>query len=186
MITELIKSSRLRVWLAIVGSGTLLLGTAYAMVQQSTRLSADDLPLQTAQTAKHQLEAGAEPTMVVPAVKTELRTDATIFLAVTDSSQKVLANSATLDNQPTLPPQGTFDYTAKHGSDHFTWQPVSGVREATRIIKYKDGFIVAGQSLKPYEDRVGTYGLLAVTGWLAMAIWSYVLILLPSKKPTAI
>ena len=182
MIKELLASSRWRIWLAIVGTGTLVLLTAYAMVQQATRLSADDLPLQTAELARYQLDQSASPESFVPATKTDLRQDSTVFMTITDKNEKVLASNAELDGQPTLPPQGTFDYTAQHGTDHFTWQPENGVRLATRIITYKNGYIVTGQSLGPFENRIGTYGLLAAAGWLAIALWSYVLIVLPNKK----
>ena len=51
---ELWDKPQKRVWLAIVGSSTLILAAAYAMAQQTTRQAADDLPLATAQTIKHE------------------------------------------------------------------------------------------------------------------------------------
>ena len=183
MIKRLLSSASWRVWLAIVGSGTLIIGTAYVTVQQSTRLSAQDLPLQTAQTIKHQLDSGAAPQSVIPATPTNLSSDATVFVTIADSQYKIVASSSSLDGQPTLPPQGTFDYTRSHGSDHFSWEPLSGVRQATQMLAYKNGFIITGQSLKPYENRINTYGILALAGWLAMVMWSFLLIMLPSKKP---
>jgi hypothetical protein len=183
MISKLLKNTNWRIWLAIVGSGTLIIGTTYTMVQQSTRLSAQDLPLQAAQTAKHQLESGTSAQSVAPITSTDLASDSTIFVTITNAQHKILASNARLEGQPTLPPEGTFDYTASHGTDHFSWEPLSGVRQATQMLTYKDGFIITGQSLKPYENRINTYGLLAIAGWLAMVIWSFVLILLPSKKP---
>lgn len=182
-MSKLLGSSPLRAWLAIVGVATLVLGAAYAMVQQSTRLSADDLPLTTAQTAKQELQNGSDPKDVVPSLKTDLRSDVSTFVIVTDSSQHVLASSAVLDGQTPLPPKGVFSFTNTHGTDHFTWEPTSGVRMATRIVKYgtspNDGFIIAGQSLDPYEDRISTYSWIALAAWLASLAWSYLLILLP-------
>ena len=54
-----LRSDSIRLWLAVVGAATLVLGAAYTMVQQSTRLAANDLPLQTAQNIRHQLANGA-------------------------------------------------------------------------------------------------------------------------------
>jgi len=177
---------QLRLWIAIVGVATLIIGSSYAMVQQSTRLSADDLPLTTAQVAKQELQSGSNPKDIVPALKTNLRTDSSVFTIITDSSKHVLASSATLDGQTPLPPNGVFSFTNTHGSDHFTWQPQSGVRLATRVIGYgknpNDGFIITGQSLKQYEDRIATYTYIALAAWLAVLAWSYLLLLLPRPR----
>jgi hypothetical protein len=182
----LLENMQLRVWLAIAGVATLIIGSTYAMVQQSTRLSADDLPLTTAQVAKQELQSGSNPKDIVPALKTDLRTDSSVFTIITDSSKHVLASSATLDGQTPLPPNGVFGFTAQHGTDHFTWQPLNGVRLATRVIPYgKDpnaGFIVTGQSLKQYEDRISTYTYIALAAWLAVLAWSYLLLLLPRTR----
>lgn len=172
-----------RAWLAIVGTATLVLGAAYAMAQQSTRLSADDLPLTTSQVAKQELQNDSNPKDVVPTLKTDLRYDASVFMIITDSTQHVLASSAVLDGQTPLPPSGVFSFTNTHGSDHFTWEPTSGVRVAARVTKYgqgaDSGYIIAGQSLKPYESRISTYTWIALAAWLASVAWSYLLILLP-------
>jgi len=172
-----------RAWLAIVGVATLILGASYAMVQQSTRLSADDLPLTTAQVAKQELQNGSDAKDVVPTLKTNLRFDTSVFMVITDSSQHILASSAVLDGRTPLPPNGAFSFTNVHGTDHFTWQPTDGVRLATKVTKYgkspNDGYIITGQSLKPFEDRISTYTWIAVAAWLAAIAWAYLLLLLP-------
>ncbi len=155
------------------------------MAQQSARLGADDLPLTTAQTAQKLLESGEQPSDVVPSLKTDLGSDSSVFTIVTDSSQHVLASSATLNGQTPLPPSGVFDYTKAHSTDRVTWQPQSGVRVATRIVTYgtgdNAGFIITGQSLKQAEKRIETYGALAFTAWVALLTWvSFILFLLPT------
>lgn len=186
-MNKLLFNAQFRVWLALAGTATLVLGTAYAMVQQSTRLSADDLPLTTAQVAKQELQSGSNASDVVPTLKTDLKYDASVFVIVTDSSKHVIASSAVLDGQTPLPPNGVFSFTAQHGTDHFSWQPQAGVRLATRVVKYgtapQDGFIITGQSLKPYEERISTYTWLALAGWLAVLAWTYLLLLLPRSRP---
>ncbi len=179
---KLLKSSKFRLWLAIVGTATILLVAAYTMVQQETRLQADDSPLAIAQIAKHQLESGQDPSKVVPIVKTDLATDNTVFVTVTSADKKILASSAVLDSGTTLPPPGAFDYTAAHGSDHFTWQPRAGVRLATRMLKYNNGFVIAGQSLGQFEQRINEYTLMLVIAWLAILAWTSAVILVPTKK----
>lgn len=175
-----------RLWLALVGVATLVLGASYAMVQQSTRLSADDLPLTTAQVAKQELQSGSNASDIVPTLKTNLESDTSVFMIITDSSKHIIASSANLEGKTPLPPNGVFNYTATQGTDHFTWQPESGVRLATRVLKYGNGssggFIITGQSLKPYEDRISTYTALAAAAWLAVIAWSYLLLLLPRSR----
>jgi len=173
-------------WLALVGAATLIIWSSYAMVQQSTRLSADDLPLTTAQVAKQELQSGSNAKDIVPALKTDLNTDSSVFTIITDGSKHVLASSATLGGQTPLPPNGVFSFTNTHGSDHFTWEPTAGVRLATRVIPYgktpNNGFIITGQSLKQYEDRIKTYTYIALAAWLAVLAWSYLLLLLPRTR----
>ncbi len=163
-------------WLRVVGVGTIILLAAYGMVQQSTRLAANDLPLATAQTIKHQLESGTAAKDAVPPVKTDLRSDSTIFASVTDSSNQLLASSGELDGATTLPPSGTFAQAAAKNGTWFTWQPESGVRLATEILPYRtattSGFVVTGQSLKLPEQRIATYGWITLAGWLAMVLWA--------------
>jgi len=188
LMNKLLGNPLVRAWLAIVGVAALAIGASYAMVQQSTRLGADDLPLTTSQVAKQELQNGSDAKDVVPTLKTDLRYDASVFMIITDNSEHVIASSAILDGQTPLPPRGVFDFAATHGSDHFTWEPAAGVRLATRVTKYgtapNNGFIVTGQSLQPFEDRISTYGWIALAGWLASAAWSYLLILLPRAPQT--
>nr|AIA12457.1 Unknown Function [uncultured bacterium] len=182
-MNKLLGSAHFRIWLAITGVATLVLGASYAMVQQSTRLSADDLPLTTVQVAKQELQSGSNAKDVVPTLKTDLASNTSVFMIITDNSKHVLASSAVLNGRTPLPPNGVFSFTSTHGTDHFTWEPQEGVRVATRVEKYgkspNDGFIITGQSLKPFEDRISAYTWLALAAWLAVLAWSYLLILLP-------
>lgn len=166
-----------------MGTASILLITAYTLAQQSSRLTANDAPMEAAQTAKKQLERGSQPTDVIPTNEIDLKKDIGVFVTVTDNSEHVLASSSTLDGQAKLPPAGTFVYTKQHGSDKFTWQPQDGVRLATYMLPYgqapNDGFVIAGQSLKLAESRIATYGWLCLAGWLAVLAWATFILLLP-------
>jgi hypothetical protein len=183
---RLVKSTNFRSWLAIVGAATLVIGASYTMVQQATRLGANDQPLATAQSTQSLLEAGASPADVVSNLKINLADNNNVFVIIADDSRHVLASSAQLNGQTPLPPQGTFDYTQKHGSDHFTWEPANSVRLATEILHYgqnpNSGYIITGQSLKPYEDRIDTYTELALAAWLAVLAWTFLILLMPETS----
>ena len=164
-------------WLRVIGVGTIILLAAYTLVQQSTRLTANDLPLATAEAARYQLASGKSAQSILPPTITDLRTDSTVFVIVVDGSQKVVASSATLDNNPnTLPPAGVFNNTKLHGSDSFTWQPESGVRLATEVLTYTDGkstgYVVAGQSLSQAEHRIDIYGWITLAAWVGILVWA--------------
>lgn len=183
---QLLAKSSFRVWLAVVGSATLVLAGAYTMVQQSTRLSADDLPLSTAQITVNKLATNVQPADVIPTIKSDLRNDSIPFVIITDEPRQVLASSVMLDGETPLPPAGTFAFTKEHGTDHFTWQPAGGVRLATRIVTYKNstssGFVVTGQSLRQPEERIATYGILAIATWLAVITWTLFLVMMPQRN----
>lgn len=182
LMKEELRKYRIRLWLALVGTATLLLGTAYALTQQSTRLAADDLPLATAQRVAQELEGGADASDVVPNLKVDLKDNTNMFVTVTDSSYHVVASSAKLNNKTPLPPKGVFEFTKQHGQDQFTWEPASGVRQATTVISYKDGFILSGQSLKPAEDRITTFTAITMVAWLTTVLWISVVTLMPLTK----
>ena len=186
---KLISKPEVRVWLAIVGAATLVLGAAYVMVQQSTRLAADDAPLVAAQNARDELATGSKPDNVVSDKTVNLRTDGDTFVIVTDNSKHVLASSARLDGKTPLPPAGVFDYARINGDDHFTWQPANGVRLATRVMTYSqdinNGYIIAGQSLAQAENRENRYTAMAIAAWLATLAWVSLVLLLPQVTPLA-
>ncbi len=151
------------------------------MVQQSTRMSADDQPIIVGETILKELSSGAQPSDTVPELKTDLRQDPTVFAIVTDGERHVIASSASLDGKTPLPPKGTFDFTKTNNTDHYTWQPSSDVRLATRMYKYgtdnNGGYIITGQSLKLTENKINTYTVLAAAAWIAVLIWSSVILL---------
>jgi hypothetical protein len=180
---KLWERTEFRLWLAIVGSATLLLGAAYSMVQQEARLSLNDRPVSVTDSAKRLLESGSEPSDVVARQKTNLSQDDWLFTIVTDSSRHVLASSAILNGKTPLPPKGVFDYTQKHGSDTITWQPAKNVRLATYASTYKtdtgSGFVISGQSLKQTEDRLNKITFIAFAAWVIIVAWVSAILLLP-------
>lgn len=183
---EILAKTHIRLWLAIVGSSTLVLLAGYVIAQQSTRLSANDIPLSLAQQTKSDLENGSIPQDVVSARKISIDSNNNSFVIITDSSRHVLASSAVLDGKTPLPPEGVFEYTSEHQTDKVTWQPKAAVRSAIYATTYgkspDNGFVIAGQSLKPYEDRIGVYANLVVVAWLAVIAWTSALILIPKNR----
>jgi hypothetical protein len=66
----------------------------------------------------------------------------------------VIASSVTLDGQTPELPAGVLDSTSELTENRITWQPANGVRIATVIVSYKNGFVLAGRNMRDVEDRV--------------------------------
>lgn len=175
-----------QLWLALAGTSSIVIIGAYALAQQSTRSSANDLPKTMSQLVSHQLSDGTDPADAVPKDKSQLGLDTIPFVIITDASKTVVASSAELGTAKPLPPAGTFSYVDKHSEDTFTWQPKVGVRLATHMISMGNGdskkYIITGQSLSEFEKRIDEFGRLALVIWIFSIVWITFALSLSTKK----
>jgi hypothetical protein len=105
-----------------------------------------------AEDATSALAGGANIESVVPSTKVDIATSLAPFLMIYDDSGNALASSATLHGMnPTFPP-GILDYTRQNGEDRVTLQPEGGVRIAAVVVRYDNGFVLAGRSLREVEN----------------------------------
>ena len=164
-IFKIIKS-----WLPLAIATAGLCVLVYLTVQQSLRMGANDPQIQMAEDAASRLNAGASAESVVPTAKVELANSLAPFMMVFDDSGKVLASSATLHGTVPAYPMGILDYVRKNGQDRVTWQPEAGVRMATVVVSYKNGFVMAGRSLAEVEKRESQVEKLS--GLAMLGIWA--------------
>jgi hypothetical protein len=160
--------------LAIIVAG--LCGLVYLTVQQSLRMAANDPQIQMAEDAANILNGGASADSVIPATKVELANSLAPFIIVFDDFGKVLASSATLHGSVPVYPSGVLDYTRQHGEDRVTWQPENGVRMATVVVRYDNGFVLAGRSLREVEIRESN--IEKISGIAMLFIWAVTLFIL--------
>ncbi len=159
---------------------TLIFFTIYAAVQQGLRQSANDPQIQAAEDVSTELSAGAQPQNIVAGTnKADIATSPDAFIIIFDGSGQPVISSAQLNGSTPIPPAGTFAYTKQAGEDTFTWQPQSGLREAT-VMAYSSGsspyFVLVGRSLKETDSRsnrelaiiIGAW-LIAIAGYLGFA-----------------
>jgi hypothetical protein len=152
---------------------TIVAGGAYLIAQQVGRLSADDVPRALAQHWADRLAQGGpiDAAGLGPAV--ELTSAASPFVVIFDSQHRVVASNASLQGETPMVPPGVLDAATSNGSNHVTWQPVAGVREAVFALPWTStsdrGFVVAGIGLGPTEDRASQVRLAAALTWLAGA-----------------
>lgn len=91
-------------WLPIAMATTVLAGTSYAMTQEVTRSSADDVPRAQAQRAANTLSRGGAPAQVAPAAATDLASDLGPFQTVYGDNDAARATTAQLDGvSPQVP-----------------------------------------------------------------------------------
>ena len=145
---------------------TVLFGTIYVVAQQLDRLSANDAPLRLASQVLAELREGQKSTLdAQPHV--DLARSLAVFVVVEDAQGRSSDGSGFLRGSLVSLPTGVLASAARSGKDDVTWQPSAGLRFATVTLKVGNQFVSAGQSLRPSEDRDGTFRLLVGLGWLA-------------------
>lgn len=156
---------RIIYFVCIVAIVTIILGTIYAVVQQSIRQSANDPQIAMAEDAAHDLANGAVPASVMPADKHIIDASESLspFVVVFDENGTVLESSMKAGNTLPVPPKGVFDFTRSNdgganlsgfsgfmsafthahssnvrpaGEDRFTWQTATGLRFATIVVHF--------------------------------------------------
>ena len=163
-------------WLPLAIATAGLCALVYLTVQQSLRMGANDPQIQMAEDAASSLNAGASVESVVPSAKVEIADSLAPFVIVFDDSGKVLASSATLHGVVPAYPAGVLDYVRQKGQDRVTWQPKVGVRMATVVVPYNNGFVVAGRSLTEIEKRESQVE--SLSGLAILGIWAATLIVI--------
>jgi len=181
----------LKRWLPLAIAATLIIGLNYVLAQQVLRMSANDPQIQMAEDAAAALSAGQSLESIVPTNKIDIAISLAPYLAVYDDAGKPLASSGLLHNQIPSLPSGVFDYVRANGENRITWQPEPGVRSAivvTRISGARQGFVMAGRSLREVEVRENTALQLAMLGGI-MTVGGLLIVIavlefiLPTSRP---
>lgn len=165
ILFEIIKK-----WLPLAIATAGLCALVYLTVQQSLRMGANDPQVQMAEDAASNLNAGGSVDSVLPSTKVEIAESLAPFLIVFDNSGNILASSATLHNSVPTYPAGVLDFVRQKGQDRVTWQPEAGVRMATVVVRYNNGFVMAGRSLREVEQRESQVERLS--GLALLGIWA--------------
>lgn len=140
----------------------------FAAVQQDLRMGANDPQIQMVEDAAARLDGGASPASVVSAPAVDLARSLAPFTIVFGKDRRPLASSAILDGQTPQPPAGAFDAVANGGRSEITWAPRPAVREAAVIVAYRDGYVLAGRSLRIVEQREDALGQVVILLFVVM------------------
>jgi hypothetical protein len=156
----------LAIWLPIAAATTGLAGMVYVTEQQSLRLGFDDPQVALARRTAARLDGGAAPASVVPE-QVDLASSLDPLVLVLDDDGRLLASSVLLHGQLPNYPAGVLDTVRRRGEDRVTWQPESGLRDATVAVPWHGGFVVTGRSLELTEQHIDQVGQLVGAGWVA-------------------
>src|SRR5579859_3595514 len=154
------------IWVPLAVAVTGLAALVYGAVQQDLRQTANDPQAQLAEDAAARLDAGAAPDEVVPGATVEMAASLAPYVIVFDANGAQVASSAQLHGAAPPFPASVFDSTRARGEEAITWQPEAGVRSAVVVHSWRDGFVVAGRSLRLTEQRENQILLLSAGMWL--------------------
>lgn len=156
-------------WVGYAAVLTLLCGIIYIVGQQSFRQAADDPQYQMAEDAVNAINKGADPKLL-GAAPVDISQTLSPYLIIYDKAGNMVVNGAVVNGKPLKIPQGVLNYIQQHGTDHATWQPQSGIREAMVGIRAntagKSYTVIAGRSLRKIEERITLLGKQVAFGWV--------------------
>lgn len=155
------------IFLVVATLATLICGLVYGVAQQGLRSGANDPQLQLAEDAAAALAAGAAPAAVTGPATVDVAASLAPFLVVFDASGHLLATSGHLDGGDPIPPAGVLEHATADAPNVVTWQPRDGVRIATVTVRWANGTVLAGRSLREVERREDQALLLVAVGWAA-------------------
>jgi len=184
-------------WLYAAIPATLLLGVAYAVVQQSYRENLNDPQIQLAEDASLAIVHGAgienvlwsngRPLQVSTSSpgQIDISTSLSPWVGYYDLNGNPLDSTGLLNGQLPRLPNGVFDSSTwvKHQNNtfydqgpiaetRFTWQPESAVRQAVVLVKLSDNsrgiaYVASGRNMREVEQRIEHEGEIVFIGWLA-------------------
>jgi hypothetical protein len=159
-------------WIPLAFVACVAIGFAGVAVQQNYRQSLNDPQVQMVAEAQAALEAGTQPTDLVPRTAPfDAATSLAPFLVVYDASGAILASSATVHGQPPHMPQGVLTDARDDGENRVTWEPEEGTRIAM-VVRPADAsgatyFVGAGRNMRVVESREDA---LTTTMFLALLV----------------
>ena len=153
------KSPSLHKMFLVLASVLVLgFGFAFGVGQQVLRMGANDPQTEIIESFYETLTQGQDPSLFGSIPPVDMQKGLTPFVNIYDADGKFVAGNGKLGENSPAPLKGVFDFAKKNGENRFTWQPQKGVRIAAVLRSYKtgvkQGFILAGKSLKEVENRI--------------------------------
>jgi len=170
----------LSVWIPLAIAITCLAGLIYLTIQQDMRIGANDPQIQLAEDLAASLNSGVKMPAFISSI--EISQSLAPFIMVFDTKGNLISGDAVLHRKAPTLPEGVLLYVKSKGEDRFTWQPETGVRLATIIISYNNGYVLAGRSLREIEKREDNLFMQVFLGWTTTLVISFLAAALFVKK----
>jgi hypothetical protein len=155
---------------------TFTCGLVYLVSQQTLRLNANAVPNQIAVDTSIKLEKSSNTQELISEQSLDISKSQGAFVMVYDSNKNLIATTGMLGSIKPTYPSGVLDYLDKHNEDRVTWQPEDKLRFATVGIKYKNGYIVAAQSLSETEKTIQQIGYIVLLAWLSAIVFQAIIL----------
>lgn len=170
------------IWICSFIIISVIFGTIYAVIQQNSRLSANDEQVKIAYDISNSIENGSDINSLVSTNKIDISKSLSPFIIIYDDEKNVISSSGLLNNEIPQLPKGVLDYTLLHNENRVTWQPQNNVRIAAVVKKFESGnmsgYVLVGKSLKEVEDRDSHMFLLVLVAWfISMVFISFILLI---------
>jgi hypothetical protein len=168
----------LAAWIPFAVIVTAFCALVYLTAQQVWRQGANDPQMQMAEDGAAALDAGASIQSVVPKEQVELSKSLAPFIIVYDTAGRPVASSGVLDRQMPDYPMGALEASKQSGENRVTWQPREGVRIASIVVPYQQGYVVTGRNMREAEARVTQMGALVTAAWVATMLATLLTVLI--------
>ena len=160
--------------LVLTGIATVLALAIYVIPQQVLRQSANDPQIEMAENLAQELKSGSTAPEALAADTIDISHTLSPFLIAYDADGIPLSSQGQLNGKIPAPPKGVFENVRSKGEERLSWEPQPGVRFAAVVLhvpagtNVKEGFVLAGRSLREVEIREKQLGDLAFLNWLVM------------------
>lgn len=153
---------------------SFLLGVIYLVGQQILRTMANDPQIQISEDLVAALNSGVAIDSLV-AGHVDIAASLAPYVVIFNQAGEPINGNGYLNGTWPGMPKGIFEYVDGNGEDRITWQPQAGVRSATIINKYNDGYVLVGRSLREVEVREAKLFQLVAVAWLILTV-SFILV----------
>lgn len=167
----------LRQWLPLAVAVSAITFIIYLAIQQDIRIGANDPQIQIAEDLAMSLNAGQTANI---SGKIDVSKSLAPFTIIYNKQGKVVTSNAVLNGNIPIIPSGVLTGTKKDtmttnqpGENRITWQPQEGVRLATVIVSYNNGYVVVGRNLREIEIREDQQLTNILFGWIVALVATF-------------
>jgi len=167
----------IRQWIPIAVAVSAITFIIYLSVQQDIRMGANEPQISMAEDFASILNSG-RPATITGSI--DVAHDLLPFTILYDKQGHVIKSNAVLNRKTPVIPMGVLEGTVKDGmgtkkpgENRVTWQPQEGVRLATVVVSYNNGYVLVGRNLAEIEMQEDEQLVNILAGWFVALIATF-------------